>query len=235
MTAPPDRRHHGTVPDSPTPVVATLPGPWGPIHAAATDRGIVAIATLAPREAFEAGLAHLVGAQDSAAAGRLARQHLDQLASQLAAYFDGGEEAFSVPLDLRVGSAWDRLVLDGVGAIPYGNVASYGEVAARIGRFGAARAVGGAVGRNPIAILVPCHRVIAARGALGGYGGDWYGSREERLAMKRDLLRLEGVVLRDDPTAPRSRRERVGEPQDVSDPHDVGEALSGRTILVGAA
>jgi O-6-methylguanine DNA methyltransferase len=184
---------------------------------------------LAPREAFEAGLAHLVDAQDSAAAGRLARQHLDQLASQLAAYFDRAGEPFSVPLDLRVGSAWDRLVLDGVGAIPHGHVASYGEVAARIGRFGAARAVGGAVGRSPIAILVPCHRVIAAGGALGGYGGDWYGSREERLAIKRDLLRLEGVVLRDDPTGPRSRRQSVGDPQDVNEP------LSRRTTLVGAA
>jgi O-6-methylguanine DNA methyltransferase len=229
MTAPPDRRHHGTVPDSPAPVVATLPGPWGPIHAAATDRGVAAIAMLAPREAFEAGLAHVADADAFAMAGRLARQHLDQLATQLAAYFDGGGEPPSVPLDLRVGSAWDRLVLEGVQAVPHGHVASYGEVAARIGRFGAARAVGGAVGRNPIAILVPCHRVIAAGGALGGYGGDWYGSREERLAMKRDLLRLEGVILRDDPSATRSRRRSVSEPAS-------GAAPSGaRTTLVGAA
>jgi methylated-DNA-[protein]-cysteine S-methyltransferase len=54
------------------------------------------------------------------------------------------------------------------------------------------------VGRNPIAVLIPCHRVIAARGRIGGYGGDWYGTREERLALKRALLRLEGVVLRDE-------------------------------------
>lgn len=212
MTPSRHRRHHGTVPDRPAAVVATLPGPWGPIHAAATQHGIVAIAMVAPREAFEADITHLVEVDPSARAHWVARQHLDALVTEFAAYFDGVAEPFSVPLDLRVASDWDRLVLDGVQGIPHGHVASYGEVAARIGRFGAARAVGGAAGRNPIAILVPCHRVIAAGGALGGYGGDWYGSREERLAMKRDLLRLEGVVLRDDPVAPRAggRRGRSG-------------------------
>jgi O-6-methylguanine DNA methyltransferase len=222
MTARRRRRHHGTVPDRPAAVVATLPGPWGPIHAAATDSGIVAMAMLAPRDAFEADIAGLVEVDGSAGARRSARQHLDRLATQLAAYFEGVANPFSVALDLRLGSAWDRLVLEGVQGIPHGQVASYGEVAARIGRFGAARAVGGAVGRNPIAILVPCHRVIAAGGALGGYGGDWYGSREERLALKRDLLGLEGIVLRDDPVAPRSARPGAG------------QALGGQTPLVGA-
>ena len=55
--------------------------------------------------------------------------------------------------------------------------------------------MGGAVGRNPISLLIPCHRVIAGDGTLGGYGGDGWGSREERLEMKRDLLRREGVTL----------------------------------------
>jgi methylated-DNA-[protein]-cysteine S-methyltransferase len=64
-----------------------------------------------------------------------------------------------------------------------------------IGRRGAARAAGGAVGRNPIALLVPCHRVIAGDGSLGGYGGDWYGTREQSLAIKRELLEREGVAL----------------------------------------
>jgi O-6-methylguanine DNA methyltransferase len=156
---------------------------------------------LAPREAFLADLARvhdpLTRTADAAAA---ARRQIDTLTSAFAAYLAGDAPGAldDLPLDLTAGSAWDRLVLDGVRTIPAGNVATYGEVAARIGRFGAARAVGGAVGRNPIAVLIPCHRVIAARGRIGGYGGDWYGTREERLALKRALLRLEGVVLRDE-------------------------------------
>ena len=63
------------------------------------------------------------------------------------------------------------------------------------GRPGAARAVGGAVGRNPVAIVVPCHRVLAGDGSIGGYGGDWFGSRELLLDIKRELLRIEGVTL----------------------------------------
>jgi O-6-methylguanine DNA methyltransferase len=80
-----------------------------------------------------------------------------------------------------------------VRAIPRGQTAGYGEVARRIGRPGAARAVGGAVGRNPVGLLVPCHRVIAADGTLGGYGAAAWGGREAALAVKRELLLLEGV------------------------------------------
>ena len=151
---------------------------------------------LAPREGFLIDLArsHDVSAGAIGRPSR-ARRHLDQLHADFERYFASGIASFTTSLDLIVGSTWDRLVLDGVRTIPSGAVATYGEVAARIGRFGAARAVGGAVGRNPIAIVIPCHRVIAAGGRLGGYGGDWYGSREERLALKRDLLRLEGVTV----------------------------------------
>ncbi len=79
--------------------------------------------------------------------------------------------------------------------IGWGQTASYGEIARRIGAPRAARAVGGALGRNPVSLLIPCHRVIAADGTIGGYGGDAWGSREERLAIKRDLLSLEGVTV----------------------------------------
>jgi len=77
--------------------------------------------------------------------------------------------------------------------VPWGSVTSYGRIARTVDRPGAARAVGGAVGRSPIGIVIPCHRVIAADGTLGGYGGDWYGSRALHLAVKRELLALEGV------------------------------------------
>ena len=86
-------------------------------------------------------------------------------------------------------------MLDGVRAIPRGEVASYGEVARRIGRAGAARAVGGAVARNPVGLLVPCHRVIAGDGTLGGYGVAAWGGREAALEVKRELLALEGVHI----------------------------------------
>ena len=82
-------------------------------------------------------------------------------------------------------------------AIPWGATASYGEIARRVGAPRAARAVGGAVGRNPISLLIPCHRVIAADGTIGGYGSDGWGSREERLALKRALLLREGVTVED--------------------------------------
>jgi methylated-DNA-[protein]-cysteine S-methyltransferase len=156
---------------------------------------------LAPLDAFLADVARvhdpLTRAADAPAA---ARRHAADLADGFATYLTGDAPAAldGLPVDLTVDSSWDRLVLDGVRTIPAGSVASYGEVAARIGRFGAARAVGGAVGRNPIAVLIPCHRVIAAGGRIGGYGGDWYGTREERLALKRTLLRLEGIGLRDE-------------------------------------
>jgi methylated-DNA-[protein]-cysteine S-methyltransferase len=177
--------------------LATLPAPWGPLHVAASERGIVAVTMLATREAFLADLGCTW--HTAVPAGRTATKHVDRLADAFARYFDGAPTDLDVPLDLRVGSGWDARVLGGVRRIRRGEVAAYGEVARRIGKPGAARAVGGAVGRNPIAILVPCHRVIAAGGRIGGYGGDWYGSREERLAIKRELLAIEGIVLADDP------------------------------------
>jgi O-6-methylguanine DNA methyltransferase len=85
------------------------------------------------------------------------------------------------------------MVLEAVRAIPRGHTASYGEVAQRIGRTGAARAVGGAVGRNPVGLLIPCHRVIAGDGTLGGYGAAAWGGREAALDLKQALLSLEGV------------------------------------------
>jgi len=105
-----------------------------------------------------------------------------------------GEEPERLPLDLDDRPEWDRTVLAEVREIPLGATAGYGEIARRIGRPGAARAVGGAVGRNPIALLIPCHRVIAGDGSLGGYGGDAWGGREEGLVIKRELLLREGIT-----------------------------------------
>jgi methylated-DNA-[protein]-cysteine S-methyltransferase len=101
---------------------------------------------------------------------------------QLGDYFAGARRDFDVALTLR-GSAFEQSVWSALRAIPYGETTSYGELARRIGRPTGARAVGMANGRNPIAIIVPCHRVIGADGSLTGYGGG--------VERKRLLLGLE--------------------------------------------
>jgi len=174
----------------------TVAGPWGPIQLAATDRGLVGLSILATPEGFADEMARHSGVIVIERNGRAtapAGRNLDAARRQLDEYFDGRRRDFDLALDLRVRSDWDRMVLRGVSAIPFGSTAGYGEVARRIGRFEAARAVGGAVGRNPIGIVIPCHRVIAGDGSLGGYGGDWSGSHELRLGVKRWLLELEGA------------------------------------------
>lgn len=105
---------------------------------------------------------------------------------QLTAYLAGERTTFDLVLAAR-GSDLQRAVWDELATIPYGTTVTYGEVAAAIGRPSAARAVAGAVGRNPISIVVPCHRVVGANGTLTGYGGG--------LDRKRHLLRLEAVTL----------------------------------------
>ncbi len=111
---------------------------------------------------------------------------LRETRKQLEAYFAGKLRDFDVPLRLE-GTPFRMRVWEQLRQIPYGQVISYGELARRIGQPKAARAVGGANHHNPIAILVPCHRVVASGGALGGYGGG--------LELKRVLLKLEGADL----------------------------------------
>ena len=101
---------------------------------------------------------------------------------QMDEYFAGERTAFDAPLAMH-GSEFEQRVWSALQEIPYGETASYGEIARRVGRPSAARAVGMANGRNPIAVIVPCHRVIGADGTLTGYGGG--------LERKRLLLELE--------------------------------------------
>jgi methylated-DNA-[protein]-cysteine S-methyltransferase len=190
------------VADRPVALVATTSSPWGPIHVAATDRGLAAVAWLQPIEQVTADLERRLHgevadarATTAAAADDPRRVLLDRTIAELQRWLDGEPATFDLPLDLADRPAWDRAVLEAVKATPWGAVTSYGAVARAIGRPGAARAVGGAVGRNPIGIVVPCHRVIAGDGSIGGYGGDAWGNRESRLELKRTLLRLEGVIV----------------------------------------
>lgn len=105
-----------------------------------------------------------------------------KIADQLDAYFTGELTEFDVPLRLE-GTDFQREVWAGLLEIPYGETISYGELATRIGNPKASRAVGLATGRNPVGIIVPCHRVIGSTGSLTGYGGG--------IERKRTLLDLE--------------------------------------------
>lgn len=183
--------------DRPVAWTAATPGPWSPIHVAVGSQGVLAVAWLTTPDAFQRSLeARLHGpVVDIAEAPGTPEAALMMQTIQAVGDVLVGARPNDVPVDLRDRPDWDRRVLACVRDIPFGETASYGEVARRIGRPGAARAVGGAVGRNPITLLIPCHRVIAADGTLGGYGGDGWGGREERLAIKRGLLLREGVTV----------------------------------------
>ena len=114
---------------------------------------------------------------------------------QLEAYFGGELRAFDLPL-APVGTAFQLEVWQALRAIPYGETRSYGELAATLGKPGASRAVGLANGRNPIAVIVPCHRVIGADGSLTGFGGGlprkrWLLTHEQETASHRQQLALD--------------------------------------------
>lgn len=149
--------------------------PLGTLLVAASDRGVCRISYDPDLEA----LAAAVGPRVLRVPGPLgeARRQLDE-------YFAGRRRSFELDLDLRA-PAFQRDVLRELARVPYGELATYGELARRIGRPRAARAVGGALNRNPLPIVLPCHRVVGASGALVGYAGG--------LERKRALLALEAA------------------------------------------
>jgi len=111
---------------------------------------------------------------------------LQQAAAQLAEYFAGQRTRFDLPLDLSTGTVFQQAVWQALLTIAHGQTCSYKALSAAIGHPAAMRAVGGAVGRNPLSIILPCHRVVGANGALTGYAGG--------LARKTALLHLEGAL-----------------------------------------
>ena len=139
---------------------------------------------LAPED--EAG-SHLARWEQSGTKIQDDGEHNHTVASELDAYFSGQLYQFSIPLDLR-GTSFQRQVWELLRGIPHGETRSYGQVAYALGRALAARAVGQAIGSNPVSIVVPCHRVIGSNGKLTGYGGG--------LDRKQALLDLEAAVLR---------------------------------------
>jgi len=116
------------------------------------------------------------------------RRILDRTAAELHEYFGGQRARFDVPLDWGVMPPFQRAVLEATTTVPFGRVDTYAGIARKIGKPGATRAVGNALGRNPIPVIVPCHRVIRSDATIGGYTGG--------LGIKQHLLSLEGIVLR---------------------------------------
>jgi methylated-DNA-[protein]-cysteine S-methyltransferase len=112
---------------------------------------------------------------------------LDAPKRELDEYFAGARAEFELPVDVRFASPFRVRVMEALARVPYGVVTTYGELAAKVGNPGAARAVGSFMNRNPVPIVLPCHRVVGANGSLVGYGGG--------LERKERLLRLEGASL----------------------------------------
>ena len=114
---------------------------------------------------------------------------LRAISEQMHEYYSGTRKEFDLPVDERLMTPFQRSVLAATAAVRAGQISTYGEIAKTIGKPGAARAVGGALGRNPIPVIVPCHRVLAANGKIGGYSG------AGGTATKQELLKLEGAML----------------------------------------
>ncbi len=154
-------------------VQTTWVSPLGPMVLAASDAGLVGVwftdqKHLPDHAVWPVQPAHPV---------------LQQAMTQLGAYFAGQRMHFDLPLDVGGGTVFQQAVWQALLHIPAGGTTSYGMLSQRIGKPQAVRAVGAAVGRNPLSIVVPCHRVLGASGALTGYAGG--------LARKQALLQLE--------------------------------------------
>ena len=160
---------------------ATVDSPLGTLLAAGTSRGLVMLAY--DDASMDARLERL--ARDVSPRILESPERLDPVRRQLEEYFEGRRRRFEVPLDWSLSRGYAREVLRRTAEIPYGGASSYAEIAYLAGSPRGWRAAGNALGANPMPIVVPCHRVLASGGGIGGYTGG--------LDRKRFLLALEGV------------------------------------------
>jgi methylated-DNA-[protein]-cysteine S-methyltransferase len=158
------------------------PSPVGDLLVAVTPRGLIRLAYNA-EESADAVLAELARRVSPRVVEAPAA--LDEVRRELDQYFDGKRTSFEIPVDWRLHDGFSRRVLRATARIPFGNVLSYAQVAAKAGSPRAYRAAGNALGSNRIPIVVPCHRVVASGGKIGGYTGG--------LERKEYLLHLEGA------------------------------------------
>ena len=155
--------------------------PLGPLFVATSERGLCRIAYDAEPEREEEMLARGFGAKVLRSP-----RAVDEARRELSDYFEGRRRSFDVHVDLGPVRDFARVVLGRLAAVPYGHVTTYGQLASAAGNAQAARAVGTVMNRNPVPIVLPCHRVVGVGGRLVGYGGG--------LDRKQVLLRLEGVL-----------------------------------------
>lgn len=161
--------------------------PVGPLLLAATAEGLVHVEFHAHQARRAATLRRLGARLGAAPVADGGHPVLAAAAAELSGYFAGRLRHFTLPLDWSGAEGFAGRVLRELAAsVRYGSVVGYRELAERVGEPGAARAVGAAMGANPLPVVVPCHRVVAADGGIGGFGGG--------LETKRALLALEGVL-----------------------------------------
>jgi methylated-DNA-[protein]-cysteine S-methyltransferase len=159
-----------------------IESPLGELFVGVSDRGLCVISYEADPEVEVERLARGFGS-------RVLRspRPVDPARRQLDEYFAGERRRFDLDVDLRLARDFGRAVLEELGRVPFGEVTTYGALAAKAGKPKAARAVGTIMNRNPVPIVLPCHRVVGANGSLVGYAGG--------LERKETLLRLEGAIL----------------------------------------
>jgi len=156
--------------------------PIGKLFVATTERGLCRISYDPDSERVVENLARTLGTRVLRAP-----RPIDEVRRQLDEYFEQRRQEFDLDVDLRPAAEFSRRVLQELALVPYGEVTTYGELARRSERPRAARAVGTVMNRNPIPIVLPCHRVVGSTGSLVGYGGG--------LERKEALLKLEGAIL----------------------------------------
>ncbi|WP_327088406.1 methylated-DNA--[protein]-cysteine S-methyltransferase [Nonomuraea sp. NBC_01738] len=164
--------------DPPDVAFGTYDGAVGRLVLAATARGVVACSFDEENTVFERlsrEVASFIGPDTN---------RLDPVRRELDAFFSGRLRTFTTPVDLALATPFARTVLQKMMAVPYGTTTTYGEIAERIGRPRALRAVGNALAQNPVCVIVPCHRIVQADGGLGDYAGG--------AVAKRHLLTVEG-------------------------------------------
>jgi methylated-DNA-[protein]-cysteine S-methyltransferase len=161
---------------------ATVDSPLGILLAAKTKKGLIRLSY--DGEQVDASLEHL--AETVSPRILEAPERLDDVRRELDEYFDGKRNRFDLTIDWSFAGGFVQKVLKATARIPFGSVSSYGQIAMKAGSPRASRAAGNALGSNPIPIVVPCHRVLRAGGAIGGYTGG--------LDRKEYLLELEGVL-----------------------------------------
>ncbi len=157
--------------------------PWGWMGISESDKGIRSI--VLPKGSKRAVESEL-RAESNELVQQGASTRLEVARRQLLDYLAGKRNSFDVPLDLSQGTSFQRQVWRTLQRVPYGKLRSYQWIASRVGGRRYARAVGNAVGANPLPIVIPCHRIVAHDASLGGFSGG--------LPMKRKLLSLEGTL-----------------------------------------